>query len=193
MGTSQQPDILHCHDHHTGLIPFMVRFAFAYDQLKEVPTILTIHNAQYQGWFSFEKIHYLPDFARVNAGYLEWDGIISPLASAIKCASKVTTVSQSYLEELMSQANGLENLLSFERGKCIGILNGIDTELWDPSSDSMLAANFNLKNYSKGKKTNKEALCKHFNLDPDLHYLVLLEDWLAKKELICCLKCVVSL
>jgi starch synthase len=168
IGTNQKPDVLHCHDHHTGLIPFMVKFAWAYKELNEIPTILTIHNAQYQGWFGFEKIHYLPYFDTINTGYLEWNGIINPLASAIKCASKVTTVSPSYLEELMSQANGLENLLSFERGKCIGILNGIDTELWNPSSDSMLEANFNLKNYNKGKEANKEALCKHFNLDPRL-------------------------
>ena len=163
--SKQKPDIIHCHDHHTGLIPFMMQFCFNYNQLKHTPTILTIHNGQYQGWFSFDKLHYLPDFDISKVGYLEWNNIINPLASAIKCSWKVTTVSPSYLDEISNKANGLENLLRYERYKSIGILNGIDTEVWNTESDSMLTANYTLKEYKKGKEKNKKFLCEQFNLD----------------------------
>ena len=166
--TKQQPDVIHCHDHHTGLIPFMVQFCYNYTHFKKTPTVLTIHNGQYQGWFGFDKIHYIPDFDRGRAGFLEWGGIINPLASGIKCAWKVTTVSPSYLDEISENANGLENLLRFERPKSIGILNGIDTDVWNTQTDKMLHANYTLKNYKKGKATNKAFLCKQFNLDPKL-------------------------
>jgi starch synthase len=163
--TNQKPDILHCHDHHTGLIPFLVQHANQYAQLKMVPTILTIHNAQYQGWFGYDKLHYLPSFDLSKIGYLEWNGTINPLASAIKCAWKVTTVSPSYLDEISNRANGLENLLRWERPKCIGILNGIDTEVWNTKTDPMLDFNYTIKDFKKGKDKNKELLCTQFNLD----------------------------
>lgn len=166
--TKQQPDVIHCHDHHTGLIPFMVQFCYNYTHFKKTPTVLTIHNGQYQGWFGFDKIHYIPDFDRGRAGFLEWGGIINPLASGIKCAWKVTTVSPSYLDEISDNANGLENLLRFERPKSIGILNGIDTDIWNTQTDEMLHANYTLKNFKKGKATNKAFLCEQFNLDPKL-------------------------
>lgn len=163
--TNQVPDVLHCHDHHTGLIPFMVQNCFNYDKLKSVPTVLTIHNGQYQGWFGFDKLQYLPEFHSSKLGFLEWNGIINPLASAIKCAWKVTTVSPSYLDEISHSANGLENLLRFERPKSIGILNGIDTEVWNSKTDEMLVANYSKTNYKKGKNENKKFLCEQFNLD----------------------------
>ena len=163
--TNQIPDILHCHDHHTGLIPFMVQNCYKYEQLKSIPTVLTIHNGQYQGWFSFDKMHYLPEFHSSKIGFLEWNGIINPLASAIKCAWKITTVSPSYLEEISHSANGLENLLRFERPKSIGILNGIDTQVWNPESDEMLISNYKQVTFEKGKLENKKFLCDEFNLD----------------------------
>lgn len=163
--TKQQPDVLNCHDYHAGLIPFLVQFSYNYHALRSVPTVLTIHNGQYQGWFSFDKIHYIPEFDKSKIGFLEWDSVINPLATAIKCAWKVTTVSPSYLDEISIEMNGLENLLRHERPKSIGILNGIDTEVWNPKTDSMLYSNYVLEDFETGKKTNKEQLCKEFNLD----------------------------
>ncbi len=163
--TNQYPDILHCHDHHTGLIPFMVQHCFNYQNLRNTATILTIHNGQYQGWFGYDKLHYLPPFDLSKIGYLEWNGTINPLASAIKCAWKVTTVSPSYLDEISNNANGLENLMRWERPKSLGILNGIDTEIWNTKTDVMLAKNYTLKDFKKGKAENKAFLCAHFNLD----------------------------
>ncbi|WP_310555408.1 glycogen synthase [Flavobacterium sp.] len=163
--TNQYPDILHCHDHHSGLIPFMVQNCYNYQHLKQIPTVLTIHNAQYQGWFEANKLHYLPDFHPSKLGFLEWNGAINPLASAIKCVWKITTVSPSYLEEISSNANGLENLLRYERRKSIGILNGIDNEVWNAKTDEMLAINYDLNDFIKGKTKNKKILCEQFNLD----------------------------
>jgi starch synthase len=163
--TNQFPDVIHCHDHHTGLIPFMVQYSYNYQHLKHTPTVLTIHNGQYQGWFGFNKVHYIPDFDRSKLGFLEWNGTINPLASAIKCAWKITTVSPSYLDEISNNANGLENLLRFERPKSVGILNGIDTEVWNAATDPMLQTNYGLNDFKKGKAANKKWLCEQFNLD----------------------------
>lgn len=163
--TKQKPDILHSHDHHTGLIPFMVQFCNDFGSLKETPTVLTIHNGQYQGWFGYDKIDYIPAFSKLKIGFLDWNNTINPLATAIKCAWKVTTVSPSYLDEISFEMNGLEDLLRLERPKSIGILNGIDTEIWNPKTDSMLESNYDLKDFKAGKFKNKQSLCDQFNLD----------------------------
>lgn len=163
--TKQKPDALNCHDHHTGLIPFMVQFCYDFASLKETPTVLTIHNGQYQGWFGYDKINYIPEFNKLKIGFLDWNKIINPLATGIKCAWKVTTVSPSYLDEISFEMNGLEDLLRLERPKSIGILNGIDTEIWNPKTDPMLESNYDLKDFKIGKHKNKQALCEQFNLD----------------------------
>jgi starch synthase len=141
---------------------------FQLPTFKTTPTVLTIHNGQYQGWFGFDRIHYIPDFERGKMGFLEWGGIINPLASGIKCAWKVTTVSPSYLDEISENANGLEHLLRFERYKSLGILNGIDTDVWNTQTDEMLQTNYTIKGFKKGKEANKAFLCEQFNLDPKL-------------------------
>lgn len=159
------PNIIHCHDHHTGLIPFMLQESYKYEAFRKIPNILTIHNAQYQGWFSHEKVNLIPPFNFDNVGLLDWGGSINPLAAAIKCAWQVTTVSPSYMEELKTSANGLEYLLSQESAKCSGILNGIDSEVWNPETDSYIVSNYNIESVNLGKEANKKYLCDAFNLD----------------------------
>ena len=161
----EKPDIIHTHDHHTGLIPFMMSNSYKYESLKDIPTILTIHNAQYQGWFSHEKVSLIPPFNFNNVGLIDWAGNINPLASAIKCAWRVTTVSPSYMEELKIKANGLEDLLNHESAKCVGILNGIDWTEWNPETDKNLIQNYTISKATSGKITNKKWLCEKFNLD----------------------------
>ncbi len=160
-----QPDIVHVHDHHAGLVPFMMQHCFAYRHLGRIPTVLTIHNAQYQGWMDWYKSSYLPNWDTMDWGKLDWQNRINPLASAVKCVKKVTTVSQSYLEEMRHNANGLENLFEYERGKCTGILNGIDAAVWDPAIDTYIEANFSKKDAAKGKMANKKVLCDLYDLD----------------------------
>ena len=163
----QSPDIIHCHDHHSGLVPFLLQYSKLYTRLANTPTVLTIHNGQYHGSFGWEKLSYLPEIDLWKGGLLEWGGGINPLASAVKCCWRYTTVSPSYLQELSVSSNGLELLFRIEQGKGIGILNGIDTDVWNPQKDPMIASKFSIKQIAKGKQANKEALCARFGCSPD--------------------------
>ena len=163
---NHRPDIVHVHDHQAALIPFMLKYCLPYQHLQDIPTVLTIHNAQYQGWIGWDKSHYLPAWDSWKTGMLEWNKTINSLGSGIRCAWKVTTVSPGYLAELRQSANGLEALLEYERGKCSGILNGIDTVVWDPVTDTYIDDHYNLESAGEGKRKNKELLCERFNLDP---------------------------
>lgn len=164
---NKKPEYIHCHDHHTGLIPFMTQESYKYSSLNKIPVITTIHNAQYQGWFNYHHLYKIPDFDNNNVGLLDWNGIINPLAAAIKCAWRVTTVSPSYMEELMINANGLESLLRAESAKAVGILNGVDTEVWNTEMDKYLIKNYKVTTNQSGKLANKKWLCSEFNLDPE--------------------------
>ena len=161
----EKPDYIHCHDHHTGLIPFMTQESYKYESLNKIPVITTIHNAQYQGWMGYDNLYKIPRFNIEKVGLIMWDGMINPLAAAIKCAWRVTTVSPSYMEELKFSANGLESLLSHESAKAIGILNGIDSDVWNPDTDKYIIKNYKKASVESGKKANKKWLCAQFNLD----------------------------
>jgi len=175
------PDAVHVHDYHAGLIPFMMRNCFDYRHLAEVPTVLTIHNAQYQGWMSWDKSNYIPAWDTWHWGLLDWSNTINPLACAVKCADRVTTVSPSYMEELTQEANGLEQLFRMEWAKSSGILNGIDTVVWDPETDTYILDNFSLADAEAGKLLNKKKLCNDFNLDVELPLFVFIGRLVGEK------------
>ena len=160
-----RPDVVHVHDYHAGLIPFMLKHCYRYQHLKDIPTVLTIHNAEYQGWMGWDKSYLIPAWDNWKSGMLDWKDAINPLASGIKCAWKVTTVSHSYLEELRHSANGLEALFEYEKGKCVGILNGIDNKVWDPEKDKYIENHFTVGKRNEGKQKNKKILCDRFDLD----------------------------
>jgi len=181
LGFYDKPDVVHCHDHHTGFVPFFMAHGHKYSELKNIPSVITIHNAQYQGDFGYDKMHYLPQFDIEYAGLIDWYGRINPLATAIKNAWKVTTVSPNYLEELQQVANGLEGLLRSESQKSLGILNGVDTEIWNPKTDSMLVSNYNLTNVNKGREGNKEWLCGKFNFDISLPLVAFIGRFVHEK------------
>lgn len=162
-----KPDVIHVHDHHTALIPFMVKHCFKYAPLANVPVVLTIHNAEYQGWMGWNRSTLIPEWDMWKWGLLDWNNTINPLASGIKCADMVTTVSPSYLEELRYKSNGLEALFEYEKGKCVGILNGIDVHVWDPQNDHYLEHHYSVDNFQEGKAKNKMLLCDRFQLDFD--------------------------
>ena len=177
----EKPDLIHCHDHHTGLIPFMMSQCYAYQRFRSTPSVITIHNGQYQGWFSHDLVHLIPPFDFNKVGLLDWNKIINPLASGIKCAWKVTTVSPSYMEELKYAANGLEHLLQSESYKSVGILNGIDTTVWNPKTDDYLVKNYTTQSVESGKKGNKDWVCEHFNLNPDLPLFIFIGRLVGEK------------
>lgn len=175
------PDIVHCHDHHTALIPFIMQHCYAFQHLASVSTVLTIHNGQYQGWMGWDKSHYLPPWDLWKRGLLDWAGNINPLAAGVKCAGKVTTVSGTYMEELRVEANGLEKLFEFEKGKCVGILNGIDTQVWDPATDGYIEHTYSAKTLTTGKAKNKQVLCDRFGLDIHLPLFVFIGRMVGEK------------
>jgi len=159
-------DIIHVHDHHTGMIPFMLKQSFDFQSSHQIKTVFTIHNLAYQGAFGWDKQYLLAAFDNWKSGLLDWDQQINPIAAAIRCADAVTTVSPSYLEELKVSSYGLEWLFESEDHKCFGILNGIDYDVWNPETDQYL------NHHSSGdmgtfKQKNKIDLCKNYGIDPE--------------------------
>ena len=175
------PDIVHCHDHQAGLIPFMMKYCIDYQNLKFVKTVVSIHNAQYQGSMGWEKSLLIPRWDTWKNGLLEWNNSINSLATAVKCADKVTTVSHSYMQQLKFQSNGLEALFEYEQGKCVGILNGIDNEVWNPATDPMVSYHYTANNVVVEKKKNKKALCAKYNLDPSKPLIVFIGRLVGEK------------
>lgn len=164
-----KPDVLHCHDYHTGLVPFMVEYCPEFSFLKGVKTIGTIHNGEYQGDMSWEMLNYFPWIQPpAPLGLLDWNGRINPLAAMIKCCHAFNAVSQGYMGELYHHFRGLENLVQQEHQKAFGIINGIDTEVWNPKTDEFLTFNYSIDNAIEGKKKNKQALCETYGLNPNL-------------------------
>ena len=134
------PDIIHCHDWQTALVPIFYKLKYfgrrGYERIK---TIFTIHNIEYQGVFDkgiVENVLGLP-IEEFNNGFLEFGGAVNLMKAAILCSDRVTTVSPSYAEEIKTPefAHGLNDILCMEAGKLSGIINGIDRKLYDPSKD----------------------------------------------------------
>jgi starch synthase len=159
----------------------MMQNCFAYKHLATIKTVLTIHNAEYQGWMSWDNANYIPDWDKYKWGLLEWDKKINPLASGIKCAAKVTTVSSGYLAELKYSSNGLENLFEYEKGKCEGILNGIDEEVWNTATDTYIERQYSIEDVEEGKAENKKVLCDLFNLDASKPLIVFIGRLVGEK------------
>ena len=161
------PDLVHCHDHHTALVPFMMKRCFRYEVFQNIPTMLTIHNGEYQGKHSQENYSYLPAFNLEHIGILDWDGALNSLAAGIKEAWSVTTVSEGYMGELLESCHGLELLLRQEKEKTAGIVNGIDSDIWDPATDTYINHNYSIKSVTSGKSKNKKEVCSLFDLNPE--------------------------
>jgi starch synthase len=175
------PSVIHVHDHHTGLIPFMLRECYKYRNISHIPVVFTIHNAEYQGIMGWDKSYYLPEYNTWNWGKLDWNNAINALAAGVKSADRVTTVSPSYLQQLKWQSNGLESLFEMETGKCFGILNGIDKNVWNPETDRYLEHTFKPEEAEAGKLKNKYSLCDDFGLDYDKPMIVFIGRLVGEK------------
>jgi starch synthase len=176
----KKPKVIHCHDHHTGLIPYFLKFSFEFQSLAHIPTVFTIHNGNYPGYMGWNKSWLLPASPANTKGMLDWVDTICPLASAIKCAWKVTAVSPGYLDELKESANGLEVLLRQEWAKESGILNGIDTQVWDPATDPALHTRFK-GDIARFKKENKKQVCQKMGVHPDAPLITFIGRLAAEK------------
>ena len=157
------PDIIHTHDWQTALIPIYLKthFQSAYPNTRAV---FTIHNMEYQGKYALSTLHDVFDLNSECLGLVEYDCCLNLMKGAIVCADKITTVSPSYAEEIqLCGGYGLESIIWENNYKLTGIINGIDTELYNPETDPLLK-----KNYSadalEGKAAAKRRLQALFNL-----------------------------
>ena len=160
-----QPDLVHAHDWQAALAPVYMRYGRAH----AVPSILTIHNIAFQGQFGFGIFSEmrLPSHAFAMDG-IEYYGDIGFLKGGLQSATAITTVSPSYAGEILQPAfgMGLEGVIAARENVLHGIVNGIDTDTWDPATDAALAAGYSAATL-KARAANREALCSHFNLDRD--------------------------
>lgn len=131
-----------------------------------------------EGWV---KSVYIPAWDTWKHGLLDWENSINPLASGVKCAWRVTTVSPSYMNELTSNSNGLEKLFEIEKGKCVGILNGIDVEVWNPEKDSFIEHHFNAATVNIGKQKCKMQLCQKFGLNATIPLIIFIGRLVGEK------------
>ena len=141
------PDVLHAHDYHTAMIPFLVKEKYRWIQAyNNIKTVLTI---QLFG----------VGYERYADGTLRWNDCLNWMKAGILYADRVTTVSPSYANEIRTTefGCGLDQILRMESGKLVGIVNGIDTDIYNPETDKLLAYHFN-KDDLTGKLENKRAL-----------------------------------
>lgn len=160
-------DLVHCHDHMTGLIPFFMKYGLSFRNLINTPSFFSIHNAAYHGLISWDNKDLLPAFYVEHAGIIDWDDKIHSLAAAVKCATKVNTVSPNYMREIQEMPSSLSYLFKGESYKCIGILNGIDNDSWDPKTDPLIRFHKG-RTWDEFKKKNKEAFAEEHGLDPNI-------------------------
>ncbi len=163
--SSVQPDLIHCHDHQTGFIPFLIKNSKEGQALKDIPTFYTIHNGAYNSRYPWNRIDLFPHFPSKLTQFLEWEGHVDAVAAAIRFADHVNTVSPNYLEELKQQLAPLRFMMTKKPEKFSGTLNGIDTEEWNPKTDKLLS-NRLTTTVDQYKKVNKaELLSGLYHLD----------------------------
>lgn len=168
-----QPDIIHCNDWTTALIPYYLKTHYKDDEFfHDTHTLLTIHDFFDQGIFpKGDAVKIGISNEHIAAGKeFELDGKLNLLKGGIHFADVITTVSEGYAAEIISDpkaAFGLHETLTRRGKELVGILGGIDYAVWDPETDQNIAGNYSAKNLAN-KNNNKKALCKEFNLDYDV-------------------------
>ncbi len=162
-----EPDVIHCHDWQTGLIPTFKSVFFSDEEnIRKAKTIFTIHNIQYQGNYDMYFAADVLGIPENKRGLVEYDGRCNYMKAGIDQCDAISTVSPTYAEEIQDPwfAWGLDRLLRERKYKLAGILNGIDTESYDPCTDADIPATFSKYDLS-GKAKCKEELQKELGLE----------------------------
>ena len=161
-----KPDIIHCNDWQTALIPvYLDAFYKGAEFYKDIKTVFTIHNIQYQGQYGGEILGDVLGLPEERRGIVEYGDCINFMKGAIQCADKVTTVSPTYANEILSPyySHGLDGILKQFTYKTTGIVNGIDVDVYNPETDKLIYKNFSVEDIS-GKAVNKAFLQKELGL-----------------------------
>ena len=172
------PDVVHCHDWQAALVPLYLRTCFKDSNVGRASCVLTIHNLRFQGIYDRKTIQYwsgLPDYV-FNKDCLTQNWLdANMLKGGITYSNVVTTVSNTYAGEIQTEeyGEGLEEHLRYHHNKLVGIVNGIDTDIWNPATDKLLAAPYDSQNVIENKKANKKALQESLGLEVDDHKIVI--------------------
>ena len=172
------PDIVHCHDWQAALVPLYLRTSFKDTNVGRAGAVLTIHNLRFQGIYDRKTIQYwsdLPDYV-FNKDCMTQNWLdANMLKGGITYCNKLTTVSNTYAGEIQTEeyGEGLEEHLRYHSSKILGIVNGIDTDIWNPATDKLLAAQYDSQSVIKNKKANKKALQESLGLEVDDHKIVI--------------------
>ena len=172
------PDVVHCHDWQAALVPLYLRTSFKDTNVGRAGAVLTIHNLRFQGIYDRKTIQYwsdLPDYV-FNKDCMTQNWLdANMLKGGITYCNKLTTVSNTYAGEIQTEeyGEGLEEHLRYHSSKILGIVNGIDTDIWNPATDKLLAAQYDSQSVIKNKKANKKALQESLGLEVDDHKIVI--------------------
>lgn len=170
-----KPDIIHANDWRTALVPVYYNLFFRWREgYENIKTVYTIHNIQYQGKYGLEILEDVFGIPPEASAVVELDGVINLMKGGIEAADCVTTASPTYAKEILDPwfSHGLDDILKMREWKLHGILNGIDTDVNNPESDSMIWANYSADDPS-GKAENKKRLQERLGLPQNVDLPIL--------------------
>src|SRR5579883_2557444 len=161
------PDVIHCHDWQSALVPVLLRTVYAPDpQLSAMAVVFTIHNMGYHGLFAREVLARigLPD-SLFQMSAMEFFGHVNYLKGGLVFSDYLTTVSRKYAEEIQTTeyGHGLDGVVRVRKDRLVGILNGVDYSVWNPEVDALIAAKYSAKDLA-GKQVCKRDLLEQFQL-----------------------------
>lgn len=159
-------DVIHANDWQTALTSVFYKLIYKHQIERPIKTVFTIHNIQYQGKFDKKIIRDIVGIQEENSYILDYDNCVNFMKGGIEASDKITTVSKTYSKEILNSwfSHALHHALINNKHKISGIVNGIDTEVYNPERDKEI-----YQNYSKGtltlKEINKQKLCERLNLN----------------------------
>ena len=185
------PDILHANDWQSALSVIYLKRQYAcIPQFSRMKAVYTIHNIEYQGIYGFDILTDVFDIAPEDRSIVEYNGAVNLTKGAITVADRVTTVSKTYAQEILTPyyAHGLDGILNATREKLSGIVNGIDVDYYNPETDPALCCPYSAK-FPAGKAKNKAFLQKKcgFAVDPDIPVIAMVSRLASHKgfDLVC--------
>ena len=186
-------DIIHCNDWHTAMMPMLAHTQYRGWVQDKIKYLLTIHNIKFQGRYGFEFVQDLLEVDRSYyvSDYLEQDGCANYLKAGCVFADRINTVSPSYAKEILTPeySEGLEGILNARSAQLTGIINGIDTKVFNPGKDPALPAHYD-RGHLRGKAQCKAALQEQMGLEvrPDVPIFAMVTRMTAQKgfDLVAC-------